>query len=193
MKQPNIFLYPVFVSDIQKAIEIGKNAKYNRVIVPITNPALSQDEHRQNDGQRHAFTRSDLLLDANAWCEKTILKISDANDCDSCDESIRRQSNQNLKFEIDWAKHQNGDRANVLVSLQNDQNANLARQLLNQFDRFGAVLVEVPIIDKSYYMQTFVKTDDKMKLSTASASVWQRWNSFRFTVDFNPQFNVIKF
>lgn len=186
MRPTAICLYPEFVSDIQKTMKIGKDASYHRVVVPITN-----SEYGQNGGdQRNAFTRSDLLLDADLWRENTILKISEFNECDSCDETISKKSIRNLKLEIDWAKHQSSEQAIVLVSLKTDQCANMARQFLNKFDRYGLVLAEMPMIDKSYFTQMYTKTGDKIKLSTASANIWHRWNQFRFTVDFNPQFKV---
>lgn len=187
MKPPAICLYPEFVSDIQKTINIGKKATYSRIVVPITNQPLSQSEPRD---QRNAFTRSDLLLNATSWSENTILKVGEFHDCDSCDEKIWKKSIQNLKLEIDWAKHQNSDQAIVMVSLKSDQCANMAREFLNRFDKFGMVLAEMPMVDKSYFTQMYTKTEDKIELSTASANIWHRWNHFRFTVDFNPQFKV---
>lgn len=193
MRPPTISLYPEFVSDIQKTIKIGKQGSYWRVVVPITNLSLSQREHGQYGDSRNTFTRSDLLLDANSWNENTILKISEFNDCDSCNETILTKSVQNLKLEIDWAKHQNTEQAIVLVSLKTDQCANLARAFLNKFDKFGLVLAEMPLIDKSYFTQMYTKTDEKIELTTASANMWHRWNQFRYTVDFNQQFKVICF
>lgn len=190
MNQPAICIYPEFVSDIQKTINIGKRATYNRIVVPIINQPLSQSQHVKNDAQQNAFTRSDLLLDAASWRENTILKVSEFNDCDSCDETIMKNSIQNLKLEIDWAKHQNSENAIVLVSLKNDECANLARQFLNKFDKFGLVLAEMPLVDKSYFTQMYTSTSEQIKLSAASANIWYRWNCFRFTVDFNPQFKV---
>lgn len=186
MKPPAICLYPVFVSDIPKTINIGKKARYSRIVIPITNQPISQSEQHQN-----AFTRSDLLLDASTWNENTILKVSEFHDCDNENEKIWKKSIQNLKLEIDWAKHQNSYNAIVLVSLKNDQSVNMARELLNRFDTFGMVLAEMPMVDKSYFTQMYAEAEGKMKLSTASDNIWQRWNQFRFTVDFNAQFKVI--
>lgn len=191
MKPPAICLYPESVSDLQKTMKIGKTARYNRIVVPITNQPLSQSEHFDH---RIAFTRSDLLLDATTWSENTILKVSDFNDqCDNENEKIWKKSVQNLKLEIDWAKHQNSDTAIVMVSLKSDESTNMARQLLNRFDTFGLVLAEMPMVDKSYFTQKYTQTEanTKMELSTASANIWHRWNKFRFIVDFNAQFKVI--
>lgn len=188
MNQTAICLYPEFVSDIQKTINIGKKATYNRVVVPIINQPLGQI---QNDTQQNTFTRSDLLLDAASWRQNTILKVSEFNDCDSCDETIMKRSIQNLKLEIDWAKHQNSENAIVLMSLKNDECANLARQFLSKFDKYGLVLAEMPMVDKSYFTQKYTSTGEKINLSTASTNIWHRWNCFRFTLDFNPQFKVM--
>lgn len=190
MKPPVICLYPECVSNLQKTVEIGKKARYQRVVVPITNPPLSQSEPFDH---RTAFTRSDLLLDATTWSQNTILKISDFNDqCDNDNEAIRKKAIQNLKLEIDWAKHQNSDTAIVLVSLKSDQSTNMARQLLNRFDTFGLVLAEMPLVDKSYFTQKYTKqTENKTNMELASTKIWDRWNRFRFTVDFNAQFKVM--
>lgn len=186
MRPPSLCLYPDFVSDIQKTLKIGKEASYNRVVVPITN----REHEKDGDDRRKAFTRSDLLLDADAWRENTILKMSEFNECDSCDEKISKKSIQNLKLEIDWAKHQNSENAIVLVSLKTDPCANLARQFLNKFEQIGLVMAEMPMVDKSYFTQMYAKASEQIALSTASANIWHRWNQFRFTVDFNPQFKV---
>lgn len=185
-------MYPESVSDIQKTMKIGKTARYHRIVVPITNQPLSQSDPGI---QRNAFTRSDLLLDAATWKDNTILKISEFHDCDNENEMIRKKSAQKLKREINWAKHQCSDHAIVLVSLKNDQSANLAREFLNRFDTYGLVLAEMPMVDKSYFTQMYGKTttEDKIKLTTASANIWHRWNQFRFFVDFNAQFKVIFF
>lgn len=190
MKAPAICLYPETVSDLQNTVRIGKKARYNRVVVPITNQPLSQSEHFDH---RIAFTRSDLLLDATTWSENTILKVSDFNDqCDNGNEKIWKKSVENLKLEIDWAKHQNSDIAIVMVSLKSDESTNMARQLLNRFDTFGLVLAEMPMVDKSYFSQKYTQTGQstKMDLATASANIWNRWNQFRIIVDFNAQFKV---
>lgn len=171
-----------------KTINIGKRARYSRIVVPITNQPISQSEQCNH---RNAFARSDLLLDATTWSECTILKVSEVHDCDNRNEKIWKKSIQNLKLEVDWGKHQNSDRAIVLVSLKSDQCANMARELLNKFDTFGLVLAEMPMVDESYFTQRYTNTDDEMKLSTASANIWHRWNQFRFTVDFNAQFKVM--
>lgn len=186
---PLVCLYPEDVPDLQKVIKIAKQSSYNRVITRISNPALHQRDSGRHGDQRYVFTRSDLLLTGEQWLDNTILKIGEMSDCDSLNEFIRKQSNQNLKEEIDWAKHLNSV-ACVMVTLNNDESVNLGRQLIDNFSESGCVLAEIPIIDKTFLTQNYKKNGATIDLSVASENVWRRWNQFRLIVDFSMNFKV---
>lgn len=187
--QPFICLYPENVSDIQKAIDMAKRATYNRVIVRITCPQLSMRGNVRNGEKRMDFARSELLLSAEQWRKNTILKVGDGGDCESRDKFVWKRSNQNVKQEIEWAKHLD-ELACVIVTL-NHQSTNLARQIVDSFDRSGCVLVEIPIVDNSFFTQRYNRSRETIELTAASTDVWRRWNQFRLTVDFNAHFKVI--
>lgn len=187
--QPLICLYAENVSDIQKAIDMGKKASYGRVVSRITCQQLSMRERGTLGDKRNVFTRSELLLNAKQWRQNIIMKVGEFNDCDSRDKFVWKQSNQSMKQEVDWARHLD-ELACVMVTLNSDQSTNLARQLLNCFDTSGCVLAEIPIVDKSFFKQNYTRSREIIELSTASADVWHRWNNFRLTVDFNSHFKV---
>lgn len=187
--QSLIFLYPDNITDVQEAIAIGRNATFSRVIVRITNSQLSQRESKKSNGNHAVFTRSELLLNAVQWQDNTIFKVNEFGDCDSTDESVLKQSNQNLLQEVDYANHL-GNGACILVTLNKSPTTNLARQLMNKFDKSGCVLAEISIVDKSFRTQSYTKNRDAIQLSAASATVWRRWNEFRFAVEFNAHFKV---
>lgn len=188
-KPPFICLYLENISDIQNVIEKAKKAGYNRIICDIKCPQLSMHENRQSNDRTNVFTRSDLLLSAEQWRTNSILKIGDCKDCDSKDTFVWKQSNQTVKQEIEYAKHLD-ELACIIVPLKSDESSNLARQLVQQFNRSGCVLAEISIVDKSFFTQNYINNNQLIELSTASTVVWQRFNQFRCSIDFNQHFKV---
>lgn len=190
LNEPKICLYFDDVANIQTTIEIGKKASYNRIISRITSPKLS---HRDgNSIKNQVLTRSDLLLSAEQWRNNTVLKVSEFGDCDSRNKTVQKQSQQNLKDEIDWAIHLDSI-ACIIITLCNDESFNLARQMLDNFDQTGCVLTEMSIIDKSFFTQNYSPKRNAVGKSMASAMVWRRWNKFRLATEFNRHFKVCFF
>lgn len=144
---------------------------------------------RSGKNQRSIFTRSDLLLSAEQWRFHTILKVGETGDLNSSNTNVQRQSQRNLKEEIEWAKHLDSI-AHVLVTLNNDESVNLARQLLDSFDLSGMVLAETSIIDKSFFRQQFGQHTEHIEKSAASTLTWKQWNNFRLTTAFKRNFKV---
>lgn len=186
--EPLICLYIDHVPDIQEAIQVGKKATYDRIVTRIISPQAAQRGNDKNGNENNAFTRSDLLLSGEQWRKNTILKMSEFGDCESRNKNVQKQSLRNLKEEIDWAKHLDSI-ACVIVTLNSDESFNMARQLLDKFDQSGCVLAEMTIIDKSFFTQSYGR-NKMINKSQASTMVWQRWNRFRFSIDFNRHFKV---
>lgn len=192
--EPLICLYLDNVADIQKAIKVGKEATYDRIVSRITSPQAAQ---RGNDGcenknknKNNTFTRSDLLLSGEQWRKDTILKVGECGDCESQNTIVQHQLVRNLKEEIEWASHLDSI-ACVIFTLNNEKSFNMARQFLSKFDKSGCVMAEMTIIDKSFFTQKYGKTKNVLNKTQASAMVWQRWNKFRLSIDFNKHFKVI--
>lgn len=187
--ETSISLYLDNVADIEKAIEIAKAANYNRLVTRITNPQLNQRTDVIGKSNQ-VFTRSDLLLGADQWRHDTILKVGEFGDCDSRDPNLQKASERNLKQELEWAKHLDSI-AHLIVPLNSDDTCNLARNLLASFDQNGSVLVETPIVDKSFFKQNYAKQhNQRIELSVASTTIWRRWNKFRLAIEFNRNFMV---
>lgn len=102
---PLICLYLDNVPDIQKAIDVGTKATYDRIVSRITTPQLGQRGNDKNGNNNKRFTRSDLLLSGEEWRRNTILKVGESGDCESRSKHVQKQSIRNLKEEIEWAKH----------------------------------------------------------------------------------------
>lgn len=187
--EPSVSLYLDNVTDLEEALEVAKRAKYNRLVTRITNPNVHQrTDNIGKSSQR--FTRSDLVLNADQWRHDTILKVSENIDCDSNEPQLQKASERNLKQELEWAKHLDTI-AHLMVSLNSENSCNLARNLLTNFDQTGSVLLETPIVDKSFFRQKIAKRHNQhIDLSTASTTIWRRWNKFRLAADFNRNFMV---
>lgn len=185
----SVSLYMDNVSNIQKAIEVGKKAHYDRVVSQLISPQLSQ--RCDNIGSSNKlFTRSDLLLNPSDWRHDTILKVGECGDCDSSNTRVQKQSERNLKQEIEWAKHLDSI-AHLIVRLNNDESVNLARQLLAGFELCGSVLIETPIVDPTYFQQKYSQQQNqRIELSAACALVWKRWSKFQMALAFNDHFKV---
>lgn len=193
LRSPLICLYLDNVPDIQKAINVGKKAFYDRIVSRISSPQAGQRGNDKSKNKNDAFTRSDLLLSGEQWRRDTILKVNETGDCESQSKTVQKQSIRNLKEEIDFAKHLDSI-ACVIVTLNNNDSFNMARQLLDKFEHSGCVLAEMTIIDKSYFTQNYdCNLNKKINKSQASTMVWQRWNTFRQSIDFNRHFKVICF
>lgn len=168
---------------------MAKRASYTRIIARITSVQLGQRNSRPNANKRNLFTRSDLLLNGEQWRRNIILKVSEVGECDSKNGNVRKQSIKNLKQEIDWAKHVDTISC-VLVTLKDEDSCNLARQLLDNFDHSGCVLAEIPITDKSFFTEKYTRNCKPVEMSMASTNIWQRWNKFRLSIEFNKHFKV---
>lgn len=177
------------VPDIQRAIDMGKKATYNRIVSRISTPQIGQRGYDNNGNENKPFTRSDLLLSGDQWRNNTVLKIGEFGDCESQNKNVQKQSLRNLKEEIDWAKHLDSI-ACVTVTLNNHESFNMARQMMENFAEAGCVLAEMTIVDKSFFAQDYGNNNNVISLSQASTMVWQRWNTFRLSIDFNKHFKV---
>lgn len=189
---PFTCLYLNTATDIQGVMDMAKKASYTRVITPVTSPQLAQRSISQNTNSSTVFTRSDLLLSGSQWRSNTILKVGEASECDSRNDNVRKQSVENLRQEIDWAKHLDSI-ACVIFALKDADSCNLARHLLANFHRSGCVLAEIPIVDKSYFTQKYAKNSGNSvpaQLLVESSNVWRRWNNFRLIAEFNHHFKV---
>lgn len=119
-------LYQAVANDLRSTIkEISKDG-YNYFVTPIAHPQFVRNFTDDQLQQRHmAFSRSDLILEANEWHQWVIAKISDYIDCDSPDESFRKHSERTLLQELSFAEHlQNGF---VMLRLHSERTVNLAR------------------------------------------------------------------
>ncbi|XP_031633728.1 protein arginine N-methyltransferase 5-like isoform X2 [Contarinia nasturtii] len=192
-KLPLICLYHNNVPDIKKAIETGRKSSYNRIVTRLKSPQLA---HRINaikdESKNDVLTRSDLLLSIEEW-RQTILKVSEIGDCDSHNKGVRNAAIRMFKEEITWSKHLDSI-ACIIVTLNNDESFNMARQLLEKFDRAGCVLTEIPIIDTSYFTQKYSQNQGGVNMvelkSSATAVVWKRWNRFRLSTEFSGHIKV---
>lgn len=119
-------LYPPIVSDLRTTIDSLADSGYDVVVTPIVNPQATRSFTDAALRQRHTvFSRSDLILDANEWHQKTIARLTDSIDCDSPDETFRRHSEQVLKQEMCFSEHlSNGS---MLIRLHSGRSVNLAR------------------------------------------------------------------
>lgn len=124
--QSLIGLYQPVVNDLRSTInEISKDG-YRFFITPIAHPQFVRNFTESQLQQRHmAFSRSDLILEANEWNQWVIARISDYIDCDSPDESFRRHSEQTLLQEVSLAEHLQN--AFVMFRLHSERTVNLAR------------------------------------------------------------------
>ncbi|XP_055309339.1 protein arginine N-methyltransferase 5-like isoform X2 [Sitodiplosis mosellana] len=187
--EPLICLYLDNVPDIQKAINMGKKTTYDRIVLRVATPQSGQRGNDKNGNKIKPFTRSDLLLSGEEWRRNTILKVGEFGDCESRCKHVQKQSIRNLNEEINWAKHLDSIVC-VTITLYNDESFNMARQLLEKFDQGGCVLAEMTIVDKSFFTQNYSKDEKTIKQSQASTMVWQRWNKFRLSIDFDKYFKI---
>lgn len=73
-----------------------------------------------------SFSRSDIILESQEWCNNIIAKINDEFDCDSKDDIIRIRSQTMISRELDFADHVI-TYGFTLVKLTGSDTTNLAR------------------------------------------------------------------
>lgn len=119
-------LYQPLVNDLRSAIQALPADGYDFVVTPIAHPQFKRNFTDAALQQAHmAFSRSDLILEANEWHQRVIARVSDYIDCDSPDEAFRKQSERTLLQELSFAEHlQNGF---VMMRLHSERSVNLAR------------------------------------------------------------------
>lgn len=124
--RPMMGLYQPIVNDLRTTINALPDDGYDFIVTPIVNPQFVRNFTDEQIKQRHtAFSRSDLILEANEWHQKVIARISDYIDCDSPDEAFRKQSEQTLVQELSFAEHlMNGY---AMIRLHSERTVNLAR------------------------------------------------------------------
>lgn len=133
-----IGLYPPIVSDLRSTIDALADNGYDLVVTPIVNPQATRSFTDAALRERHTvFSRSDLILDANEWHQKTIARLTDSIDCDSPDGAFRRHSVQVLQQEMSFSEHlSNGS---MLIRLRSGRSVNLARTMPRHIKSMGLV------------------------------------------------------
>lgn len=183
--KPLLVLYPNHVTDLELAVETVKKVNFDRIVIEISNTTA----FKQRTPNHQQFTKCDLLLKSGDWRNKVILKLSSAIDCDSLDESTQKNSEKQLHLEIAWSKHLNHN-ACILVQLLNDQSDNLSLELMTYLDRKDIALLQLPIIDKEFFVKQKNRNGNELDKRTASTKAWKRWNSFFLNVMMGKNYKI---
>lgn len=137
-----IGLYHPLANDLRSTINDITKDGYNFFVTPIAHPQFVRNFTDENLQQRHmAFSRSDLILEANEWHQWVIARVSDNIDLDSPDEIFRKHSEQTLMQEISFAEHlQNGF---VMIRLHSERTVNLARFVARKIKSKHLLICEI--------------------------------------------------
>jgi protein arginine N-methyltransferase 5 len=113
-------------AEIQSALQVATVAGYDFLVLPIVHPRFRHSFELQST-RPYSFTRSDLLLTSSEWTSLVVGVISRHLSLDSSVMSVRRDAEEALQKELNFAAHL-GLPA-VVVNLNGPNNANLSRMI----------------------------------------------------------------
>lgn len=129
---PYICLLQEGIINLPNHIEKAHRNNYSVVAVPLNSVDIPMEFQREPMKEKqNKFTYADLVLTADQWNGKIITMLTDTIDCDSEDETVRKNSVEILKRDISWAEHlQFG--GYTMMKLKKRNNYNLATILTNK-------------------------------------------------------------
>lgn len=173
------------VADLKKHLALATDQwQANFCVVPLAHPRYWRDHRRPRAEQ---FTRSDLVLDSNAWCRLVVGKLSPWIRLDSADEALRKQSEAAFKQEVAWAAHLNVP-AVMLPPVGSDavNYAHCVNQALLSAPHIQ-FWVRVPI---THPPQSTAEAAGGDEDGSSGTGAWASWNRLRCLCEHAPNLGV---
>ncbi|XP_060679181.1 protein arginine N-methyltransferase 5, partial [Hemiscyllium ocellatum] len=179
------------VPDIGESLGAVGRQGFDFLCMPIFNPRFKREFSQSPAKDRPgALTRSDLLLSGRDWNTLIVGKLSPWIQADSQDEQIRKNSEEALVQELNFAAYL-GVPA-FLIPLQQSNNSNLARMLLNHLltgHHSTVFWIRVPLMALEDMREDIVENDPVLRSEDCieDEKTWLWWHHFRSLCDYNKR------
>lgn len=162
------------VPDIQSSLQAATANGYDFMVVPIVNPSYRIDTNLQKQ-RNSAFTRPDLLLGSSEWNSLIVGRISRHLNLESTDAKVRKDSENTLQTELNYATHL-GLPA-VMFDVNGPNNVNLSRMIYSY-------------LLKTHNSQVWVRIPLN-KTEKMPSDPWHWWDQFRSNINTEKRVNVV--
>lgn len=161
-------------AEIQSALQVATVAGYDFLVLPIVHPRFRHSFELQST-RPYSFTRSDLLLTSSEWTSLVVGVISRHLSLDSSVMSVRRDAEEALQKELNFAAHL-GLPA-VMVNLNGPNNANLSRMIYSY-------------LLKNSNCQVWVRVPMNPPKVLGLDEPWHWWDTFRGNANTEKRLNL---
>ncbi|XP_078064949.1 protein arginine N-methyltransferase 5-like, partial [Mustelus asterias] len=179
------------VPDIGESLGAVGRQGFDFLCMPIFNPRFKREFTDTPAKDRPgALTRSDLLLSGRDWNTLIVGKLSPWIQPDSEDDQIRKNSEEALLQELNFAAYL-GVPA-FLIPVRQSNNSNLARMLLNHLltgHHSTVFWIRVPLISLEDLRDDIVVNDPVQRSEDCAEEekTWLWWHHFRSLCDYNKR------